>query len=126
MTGPFSTQIQNIIPMNYLGTSSTAALGPGGLTAILCFGIGVIYLMWEEKRAKKRGEHFVFPAHVEKLEDTKEKPNWFIALIPILFVIISFNAFQLNIVYALLITGYYGNHIVFQIFSGQKFYESYQ
>lgn len=104
MTGPLSTQIQNIIPMNYLGTTSTAAIGPGGLTAILCFVIGVIYLMWEEKKAKKKGEHFVFPKHVQKLEDTKARPNWLIALIPILFVIISFNAFKLNIVYALLIT----------------------
>ena len=104
MTGPLSTQIQNIIPMNYLGTTSTAALLPGGITAILCFLIGVVYLMWEEKKAKKNGEHFVFPSHVDQLEDTKKKPNWLIALIPILFVIVSFNAFKLNIVYALLIT----------------------
>lgn len=121
MTGPFSTQIQNIIPMNYLGTSSTAALGPGGLTALLCFGIGVIYLMWKEKKAKKRGEHFVFPAHVEKLEDTKEKPNWLIALIPILFVIISFNAFQLNIVYALLITDIMAIILFFKYFPDRNF-----
>ena len=87
----------------------------------MCFGIGVIYLMWEEKKAKKRGEHFVFPAHVEKLEDTKEKPNWLIALIPILFVIISFNAFQLNIVYALLITDIMAIILFFKYFPDRNF-----
>lgn len=104
MTGPASTQIQNIIPMNYLGTSSLAALVPGGITAFLMFALGVLYMMWEERRARARGEHFEFPDHVVHVEEVGKKPNWLVALIPIFFVIISFNAFQMNIVYSLLIT----------------------
>lgn len=121
MTGPASTQIQNIIPMNYLGTSSMAALGPGGIAAILMFVLGVLYLMWEERKARKRGEHFEFPEHVVKTDDSKEKPNWLIALIPILFVIISFNAFQMNIVYSLLITDILAVVLFFRHFPDKKF-----
>ena len=120
MTGPASTQIQNIIPMQNLGTNSLACLGPGALTAFLCFALGVLYMMWEERRAKKRGEHFVAPEGMSRAEDTTEKPNWIIALIPILFVIISFNAFQMNIVISLLITDILSIIFFFKYFPDRK------
>ncbi|MDR3258015.1 MAG: hypothetical protein LBT51_00185 [Fusobacteriaceae bacterium] len=104
MTGPASTQIQNIMPMQYLGTGSLAGLIPGGIGAFLMFALGTSYMMWEEKRAKARGEHFIFPSHVSKIEDSAPRPKFVIALIPIIFVIIAFNVFKMNIVYALLIT----------------------
>lgn len=103
MTGPASTQIQNIIPMNYLGTGSLAGGWPAWLGAFLMFALGTLYMMRLEKKVKKNGEHFVYPSHVTEISDESLKPNVLIALIPILFVIISFNAFNLNIVMALFI-----------------------
>lgn len=120
MTGPASTQIQNIIPMQNLGTNSLACLGPGALTAFLCFALGVLYMMWEERCARKRGEHFKVPEGLPRFEDAAEKPNWIIALIPILFVIVSFNAFQMDIVISLLITDILAIILFYKYFPGRK------
>jgi H+/gluconate symporter-like permease len=104
MTGPASTQIQNIIPMNYLHTGPLAGLLPGAIGAVLMFALGVLYMIQEEKKARKKGEHFAFPDHVKRISDDSAKPAIIPALIPILFVIVTFNVFNMNIVLSLLFT----------------------
>lgn len=104
MTGPASTQIQNIMPMQTFGTSSVAGGIPGWVGAASMLVLGVLYMTWEEKRARKKGEHFVFPKHVERYSDDKSKPKLIIALIPMVFVIVAFNIFKMNINVALFVS----------------------
>lgn len=104
MTGPASTQIQNIMPMQALGTSSVAGGFPGVIGAVCMFAFGIVYMMWMEKRARVADEHFEFPTHVERFSDDRERPGIIPALIPLIFVIIVFNVFKWNINIALFIS----------------------
>lgn len=97
MTGPFSTQVVNIIPGTFLGTGPAAG-GVMGIAvaagmAILC----CLYLEREGKKARLAGEHFAFPSHVERFDESKELPNVVVALIPLVFLMVVYNAFGLAI-----------------------------
>lgn len=59
MIMPGSPQIQNLIPMKFLGTSATAGLVPGMLTALFQVTLVIIYLTWLFKRVKAKGEGWV-------------------------------------------------------------------
>ena len=104
MTGPASTQIQNIMPMNALGTGSLAGGAAGVIGALCMFAFGIIYMMWMERRARAAGQHFVFPSHVQRFEDTRARPSIIPALIPLVFVILVFNVFKWNINVALFVS----------------------
>lgn len=101
MSGPGSPSIQNVIPMRYLGTSSTAALLPaiGGALGqlILIF----IWLEWRSKSLKKRGYEF----HDESLKPLVEVesvnevalPNPWLSAIPAALILICFNLFKMPV-----------------------------
>ena len=55
---PGSPQIQNIIPMQYFGTTTMAAPVLGILSSIITFAIGSLYIWWQCKRTNKKGEGF--------------------------------------------------------------------
>jgi H+/gluconate symporter-like permease len=103
MTGPFTPQVPNFISMENLGTTASAGLVPGMIGTIAMAVFIVIYMTWEANRAKKRGEHFTLPQHVQKVEEDSPKPLFMISMVPLLFVIIMFNVFpQITIVVWLL------------------------
>ncbi|MDR1074473.1 MAG: hypothetical protein LBL45_12535, partial [Treponema sp.] len=103
MTGPFTPQVPNFISMENLGTTASAGLVPGMIGTVAMAVCIVIYMTWEANRAKKRGEHFIFPRHVQKVEEDSPKPPFVISMIPLLFVIIMFNVFtQITIIVWLL------------------------
>ncbi|MDP1270751.1 hypothetical protein Q6267_27395, partial [Klebsiella pneumoniae] len=56
---PGNPQIQNIIPTTMLGVDPMAAPFMGYTAFILMFAAATIYLNWEVKKAKDRGEGFV-------------------------------------------------------------------
>lgn len=98
MTGPFTPQIPNIVPMEALGTPSYAGLLPGVVGALTMAVIILVYMTWEANRSAKNGEHFAKPTHVEIAEEDVEKPNSIISLIPLLIVVLGFNLTSINIV----------------------------
>ncbi|MGY6517761.1 MAG: GntP family permease [Lysobacteraceae bacterium] len=58
MTSAGSPEIQNWIPIQYLGTSPWAAWQASLVTAVFMAGLGYAWLVWMLRRAKGRGERF--------------------------------------------------------------------
>lgn len=87
---PGSPQIQNLIPIKYFGTSPMAAPIMGTVaTAILFFG-GLAYLEWRRRQYEAKNEFFTEPqaAHAGAKIDETNLPNIFVALLPLIVVII--------------------------------------
>ena len=90
---PGSPQIQNLIPMQYFGTTAMAA-PIMGLTAtfILFFG-GVFYLNWKRGKLESQGEFYTEPdaAHLGKKDDGEKLPNILVALLTLVTVVTILN-----------------------------------
>lgn len=90
---PGTPQIQNLIPMQYFGTTAMAA-PIMGLTAtfILFFG-GVFYLNWKRGKLEASGQFYTEPdaAHLGKKDDGEALPNIFVALLPLIAVVSILN-----------------------------------
>lgn len=104
MYGPGSPSIQNVIAMNSLGTPSTAALVPSVIAAVASY---VLIFLWLEMRSRsftKKGITFndstlKFQLSPEEMamDDDKDLPNFWIAMIPIIAILVSFNGFKLPV-----------------------------
>lgn len=94
--------VQNVIPMSILHTSSTAGLIPG-IVATLIIGVGA----WAITsvlciRDMRKGAHFEYGDMPSVPEfDGDKKPNFFIALLPMIVVFILFAFVKLDISIAL-------------------------
>ena len=87
---PGTPQIQNLIPIQYFGTSPTAAPILGLVaTAILFFG-SVFYLEWRKRTYTAKNEVFTEPeaAHAAAQIDENNMPKIAFAVIPLFIVII--------------------------------------
>lgn len=104
MYGPGSPSIQNVIAMNSLGTPSTAALVPSVIAAVASY---VLIFLWLEMRSRsftKKGITFndstlKFQLSPEEMamDEDKDLPNFWIAMIPIIAILVSFNGFKLPV-----------------------------
>ena len=104
MYGPGSPSIQNVIAMNSLGTPSTAALVPSVIAAVASY---VLIFLWLEMRSRnftKKGITFndstlKFQLSPEEMamDEDKDLPNFWIAMIPIVAILVSFNGFKLPV-----------------------------
>lgn len=65
---PGSPSTQNLIPTEYFGTTAYAGPVLGLLSAVLMFISAYLYLNWQIRLAKKRGEHFA-PSEGESIMD---------------------------------------------------------
>lgn len=103
---PGSPALQNLIPIEYLGTTPTAAPMIGIISALLCIIFGAWYIWFMLRRAKKRGEGFSETgAEMEKFSTTLalkaqdiETTTWdFIkALLPSIILIVAMNVFGIE------------------------------
>ncbi|WDB35054.1 GntP family permease [Escherichia albertii] len=94
MIMPGSPQIQNLIPMKYLGTSATAGLVPGMLTALFQVTLMVLYLSWLFKRVRANGEGWQEDeksAKAGKDNATRTLPHVVVALLPMLVLLVVLN-----------------------------------
>ena len=104
---PGTPSIQNAIPMPYFGTSPFAAPGLGVITALVMFGLGMMWLQYRarslaaegygdhpdaefspnrELREKAAGEGFdLMELPVE--QPAKDQPSFFVAVLPLITVI---------------------------------------
>ena len=102
--GPGSPSVVNNIPVKYLGTSATVLPVFSAVIAGSFFLLAMFYCMWQEKVARKKGEHF--SADEETLQmmaeyEKKEHGNGAIAFIPLGLVVIPLF-FGVDVLYTLL------------------------
>lgn len=104
---PGTPQTINVIPTGYLGTTVSAAPVLGIICGVIGIGLTCIYMYWEGKRARAKGE--VFEADPKTLETLRmadamgEGVNPFIALIPIVVIIVLLVFVKLNVLLSMLI-----------------------
>src|SRR5699024_3011906 len=106
MIAPGSPSIQNVIGINTLGITATAAFVPGMIgTAFEVIAI-LLWLEWRTKKLREKGLRFddpnLTPLPVENefattAEVDEKIPNFILSLIPILAIIISFNFFNFKV-----------------------------
>lgn len=100
MTTPGSPQVQNLIPMQFLGTPATAAFVPGWIAGLAMLLMGWAYLEYRKRSTQKKGIGFeAFDEIVAS--DAKDLPNFIIAIIPPILIILLLNVFKLNIIWAM-------------------------
>lgn len=94
---PGTPQLNNIIPTEVLGTTSTAAPVLGIIAAVLMFTMGYLYLQNELNKSVERGETFdestVKPGSYEVI-DPKDCPSTLLAFLPMIILIISYLIFE--------------------------------
>ena len=103
---PGSPQIQNIIPIEYFGSTTMAAPVLGILCSLLTFALGSGYIWWQCKRTNRKGESFLPTGELidkEQLVEVKvddEKPLWQ-CLLPMIVVILVLNVLKMSAVISL-------------------------
>lgn len=86
MTSAGSPEIQNWIPVQYLGTSPFAAWEVSLVVAVIMAVLGYWWLMKIINKAVARGEHFIERASDPKLVD-RRRPHPITGLIPLIVVL---------------------------------------
>lgn len=87
MTAAGSPEIQNWIPVDYLGTTPYAAWQASLVVSLLMAGVGMLWLNWMLKRAKAGGEHFIARSD-DPESSTRVLPPPILAAIPLLVVLL--------------------------------------
>ncbi|HWP51300.1 MAG TPA: GntP family permease [Clostridia bacterium] len=101
---PGTPQIQNLIPMQFYGTTPMAAPAMS-IAAIIIIGVpGYVYLEWRARQCRRQGKTFVEDSkHVEAARSQiLPSWHWLAGLLPIITVIVTLNVFKWHIVVALL------------------------
>jgi H+/gluconate symporter-like permease len=103
-SSPLIPSAANSILTSLLGTSNTAGLVPGLAVAVFMLITTTIYIEWQVRAWKKKGR--VFEDWDEVPSDNPEfraslPPVW-LALIPIIFVLVSYNVFNVAVAVALI------------------------
>ena len=94
MTSAGSPEIQNLIPMEHLGTTAFAAWKISFVVAIAMAIIGCYWINWMVKRAVSRGETFIARGSDAAPADYSKLPSPLLCLIPLAAVLGLFLLFQ--------------------------------
>lgn len=99
MYGPGSPSIQNVIPIDILGTTPTAAPVPSVIATVATYVLIFVWLEYRTQKFTKDGYYFDDPRLRTQLtaeelsgSDDEALPNPFVALVPILLILFFFNA----------------------------------
>ena len=116
MTSAGSPEIQNVIPMQYLGTTAYAGWPVSLVVAILMAGLGSLWLMRMIGRAKARGETFIARAGDRSEVSAAVLPNPILSVLPLIAVWAVFFLFQQSLEkYALVLALAAGAAVAFVI-----------
>jgi H+/gluconate symporter-like permease len=86
---PGTPSTQNLVPAQMLGTSIYAAPLIGIVCGIIMVALGIMYIVWAQKRAAVRGEKFI-PIPQDNLSQSairSDVPNFWLSLVPVFAVI---------------------------------------
>jgi H+/gluconate symporter-like permease len=94
MTSAGSPEIQNLIPMPFLGTTAYAAWEVSLVVAVLMAAAGHFWLQWMVKRAVAQGEKFEARETDDAPPDTSDMPHPLLSLLPLAVVLGTFLILQ--------------------------------
>ncbi|MBB5518442.1 GntP family permease [Amphiplicatus metriothermophilus] len=94
MTSAGSPEIQNLIPMQYLGTTAYAAWETSLVVAIFMAAFGFVWLSRMIRRATAKGERFEPRANDRPPRDVRDLPNPLVSLAPLVAVLGVFLLLQ--------------------------------
>lgn len=94
MTSAGSPEIQNLIPMPYLGTTAYAAWEVSLMVALLMAGLGYLWLQWMVRRAVAKGEHFEARGDDAAHDHRRILPAPLLCILPLVAVLGIFLVFQ--------------------------------
>ena len=103
--GPGSLSVVNNIPVKYLRTSATVLPVFSAVIAASFFLLATAYCIWQEKVARKKGEHFSADEETLRMMaeyEKKEHGNGAIAFIPLAIVVFPLF-FGVDVLYTLLV-----------------------
>jgi H+/gluconate symporter-like permease len=103
---PGTPQIQNIIPTSFFGTDTWAAPVLGSLGAVFILALGMAYLEWRRRAARRAGEGYGDPATLVNEPAPfagQQLAHPLVALLPLVLVGVS------NKLFTTLIPGIYGS-----------------
>ena len=100
MYGPGSPSIQNVIPIEILGTTPTAAFVPSLIATVASFVMIFVWLEYRARSFSKRGFYFhddrmrtqLSPEELQEDDPNEVLPNPIVALVPIIVILVLFNA----------------------------------
>lgn len=98
---PGSPQIQNLIPMQYYGTTPTAAPIMGVVAALIMLVGGMFYMNYSAKKRTAAGDVFTELAGHDADVDISALPNPLVSFLPLLAVILLLNLANLDIIISL-------------------------
>jgi H+/gluconate symporter-like permease len=130
LSTPGSAQIHNLFPMSYLNTTSTAALIPGIIAAVVECVLICISLQFFAKREK--GRYTITPEELAEISDSgaelqgKKLPHWFLSVSPLIVVAILLNFVKLTGWVALCIAAIYAAVVMAPYLSDQIGIKGYQ
>ena len=103
---PGTPQTINIIPTTYLGTDVMAAPVLGIICGIIGTVLICVYMYWESSRARAKGLGFEADAAtletLKKADDMGDGINPFVALLPIIVIIVLLVVVKANVLLAML------------------------
>ncbi|MDD5938512.1 MAG: GntP family permease [Clostridiales bacterium] len=104
MYGPGSPSIQNVIPIDILGTSPTAAFVPSLIITVLSYALIFVWLEYRAQSFAKKGIVFDDPTLKTQLtaeelqaEEDDDLPNPYLCLIPMIAILVLFNIVKLPV-----------------------------
>lgn len=102
---PGTPNLVNVIPTTYLGTDAMAAPLVGVVTGIVVMLLVCVYFMYQAKKARARGDHFVEDAatheSLAKADAMQTLPSPLLAVLPIVLILIVLNVLKQNVVVAM-------------------------
>ena len=98
---PGSPQLQNVLPMNLLGTTSTAGLVPGLVIGAMILIANIILLTVLTKNEIAKGNGFTTFDGMPNVAEDAKLPNPWLSLLPLVVVFALFNFAKLHVLVAL-------------------------
>lgn len=102
LTLPGSPEVTNVAAMSVLKTSSTVAAIPGIVGAVVEVVVILLVMNALINHARHNGDHFQRHPEDPYMDETSEKPPFFLSLIPLFVLFVLFNFFNLHIVLCLI------------------------
>lgn len=123
---PGNPSLQNLIPIEYLGTTASAAPVLGIICAVSCFALGMIWIVYSINRSERQGEGFlpsgedIAQALPNSSAPAPENMSLIKCLLPSIALLLALNLFHLDAVIALSIAAIFTCVLFFRNFSDIK------